>query len=288
MVNSLLKTQGVQSKTLMLFILMMSLSGLENLVAEIIPELEIGPIELGISSFIFVPIVLCILFNNFWMALAAPIGELVFADLILGEFGGLGEFEEVILLTMGLYIAGRIVKDVTSRKQLIMAALIGFGFEELTSTFIDIGKVWVGIEAFDAIPGLPASIFVIEGIDFLVEFVITGIIFGLLPTLYFVPRFYGKLEPLLGIKPREINESSSSLPPAIIFGAVFAAIIGTAVTFMADMGISIIEWEPEFLDKFGDGFIWVPIAAASLVAVITFLIGKNSAKAKGAKVTEGV
>lgn len=174
----------------------MSLSGLENLVAEILPEFQIGPIELGISSFIFIPIILCLLFNNIWVALAAPIGEIIFADLLLGEFGGLGEFEEVILLTMGLYLAGRMVNDVNNRKQLIIAVLIAMGFSELVGTFIDIAKVMVGVEEFKAVAGLPQSIVVIEGIDFLVEFIITGIIFGLLPTLYFAPRFYGKLEPM--------------------------------------------------------------------------------------------
>ncbi|HWR62366.1 MAG TPA: cell division protein FtsQ, partial [Clostridia bacterium] len=242
--------------------------------------------EVGISSFIFIPIMLCILFDNIWVALAAPIGEIVFADLLLGEFGGLGEFEEVILLTMGLYIAGRVVKDVTNRKQLVMAALIGFGFEGIASTIIDISKVWVGVEAFEAVPGLPESIFVIESIDFLVELIITGIIFGILPTLYFVPRFYGKLEPLLGIKPRKINDTSSSLSLTAVLGAVAAVVLGAAVAFAAEMGVTLIEWEGEFLDKFGDGFIWVPIAAAALVVVITFMIGKNKGKVKGVKVTK--
>lgn len=288
MESPLVKSRVDQSKTVMLFILAMSLSGLENLVAEIIPELQIGPIEVGISSFLFIPIMLCILFDNIWVALAAPIGEIVFADLLLGEFGGLGEFEEIILLTMGLYIAGRLVKDPTNRKQLVMAALIGFGFEGIASTIIDISKVWVGVEAFEAVPGLPESIFVIESIDFLVELIITGIIFGVLPTLYFVPRFYGKLEPLLGIKPRKINDASGSLSLAAVLGAVAAVVLGAAVAFAAEMGVTLVEWEGEFLDKFGDGFIWVPIAAAALVAVITFMIGKNKGKVKGAKVTKEV
>lgn len=285
--NVMANKQAEQSKAIMLFILAMSLSGLENLVAEIIPELQFGPIEMGVSSFIFIPIVLCILFDNFWVALAAPIGEIVFADLLLGEFGGLAEFEEVILMTMGLFIAGRLVKDVTNRKQLILAVLIGFGFEELASTCIDISKVWIGIEQFEAVPGLPASIFAIEGIDFLVEFVITGILFGLLPTLYFVPRFYGKLEPLLGIKPREINAPSRRLSPVILLGAVFALILGVAVAFTSEMGFNLVEWELDFLDKFGANFIWIPIGVAIIVALVTFIAAQSKRKAK-AGTTGGV
>lgn len=272
------KPQLSQSKTVMLFILAMSLSGLENLVAEILPEFQIGPIELGISSFIFIPIILCILFNNIWVALAAPIGEIVFADLLLGEFGGLGEFEEVILLTMGLYLAGRMVNDVNNRKQLIIAVLIAIGFSELVGTFIDIAKVMVGVEEFEAVAGLPQSIVVIEGIDFLVEFIITGVVFGLLPTLYFAPRFYGKLEPMLGIKPRKAEDKPEPLPAGVIVGAVICLIAGITVAFLAEMGFNLVEWEADFLDQFGDSFIWVPIIAAAVVALVVFIAGRSGKK----------
>ncbi|MBZ4665405.1 hypothetical protein [Mahella sp.] len=265
------------SKDLMLFILVLALSGIENLIAEVLPEFQLGPIEVGISSFIFVPIVLCILFDSFWAALAAPIGELVFADLILGEFGGLGEFEEVILLTMGLYIAGKMVKDVTNRKQIAAAALFAFIFQDLIGTFIDMTKVWVGIEDFEAISGLPESVFALEMIDFLVEFAVTGIIFGLIPTLYFAPRLYGKIEPLLGIKPRLIEKGAAlNVPIRLIGGAIIAVIAAAAVSMLSGAGFNIIEWEPEFLDQFGQWYIWVPITIAAIVAIVVIWLGKSN------------
>lgn len=279
--NQLLDSKQKQSREIMIFILVMSLSGLENLVAEIIPELKLGPIELGISSFIFIPITLAILFNSFWAALAAPIGEIIFADLPLGEFGGLGEFEEVVLLTIGLYLAAKLVKDVTNRSQIIIATMIGFGFEEIMSTLIDIAKVWVGIEEFEAVPGLPQSIFVVEGVDFLVEFIITGIIFGLIPTLYFLPRLYGKIEPLLGIKPREKQTSismSEIFKPGMVIGSAVATLAGWGIAFLSEMGYNLVEWEPEFLDQFGTIYILVPIILSLLVfaAIILFARKKSS------------
>ena len=57
-VRQALSKQNIQAKVTMAFILMLALSGLENLVAEIIPELEIGPLEIGISSFFFVFLIL--------------------------------------------------------------------------------------------------------------------------------------------------------------------------------------------------------------------------------------
>ncbi|MDI6601386.1 MAG: hypothetical protein QME46_06355 [Thermoanaerobacteraceae bacterium] len=77
-----------------------------------------------------------------------------------------------------------------------------------------------------AAPGLPESVFALEMIDFLVEFVITGIIFGLIPTLYFVPMLYGKIEPLMGIKPRTAgkNDSMFDVPMGIIGSGILAII----------------------------------------------------------------
>lgn len=276
MENTLTKPVVSQSKTVMLFILAMSLSGIENLVAEIIPELQLGPIEIGISSFVFVPIILCILFNNFWVALAAPIGEIIFADLLLGEFGGLSEMEEVILLTMGLFIAGRIVRDVKNRKQIVLAVLIGFGFAELAGTLFDMAKIWIGVEELEAVAGLPESVFVLEGIDFLIDFIVTGIIFGLIPTLIFTPSLYGKLEPLLGIKPRKADDARKPFPVGLVLGALATLVLGGLAAYLSAAGTNIMEWEADFVDQFGDSFIWVAIGAAAVVAAVVSIIAVAS------------
>lgn len=277
MLRELNQNQKSSSNDLMLFILVLSLSGIANLIAEVLPEFQLGPIEIGISNLIFVPFVLCILFNSFWAALAAPVGELIFADLILGEFGGLGEFEEVILLTAALYIAGKMITDITNKKQILAAALFAFIFEDLVSSFIDMAVVWVGIEEFEAISGLPESVFALEMIDFGVEFLVTGLIFGLIPALYFTPKLYGKIEPLLGIKPRPINKDAPLNISFSLIGVLILIIAGAAVvTMLSAMGFAIVEWEAEFLDLFGQWYIIVPIAIATAVAIITLIIGKSN------------
>lgn len=280
----LTETKQKQSREMMIFILVMSLSGLENLIAEIIPELKLGPIELGISSFIFIPITLCILFDSYWACLAAPIGEIIFADLPLGEFGGLGEFEEVALMTIGLMIATKLVKNVADRRQIAVAALVGFGFEELMSTLIDMAKVWVGVEELEAVTGLPQSIFIIESVDFLVELIITGIIFGLIPTLIFVPRLYGKIEPLLGIKPREKSDAFTGdnfFKPGIVLLLAVITLVGWGIAFLSEMDYNIVEWEGEFLDKFGSMYILVPILFSAIVACAVFMVARKKPTLKG-------
>jgi hypothetical protein len=273
MTQTALEKQNARAKTIMIFILVMALSGLADLVAEMVPQIELGSIEIGISTFWFVPLTLCILFNNWWAALAAPIGEIVFSDLLLGEFGGLGEFEEVVLVTIALYIAGWLVKDVRVRRQLVIAGLLAYLISELPASFIDMSKVWFGVEDFEAVEGLPRSVFVIEMIDFAVEYVVTGIIFGLLPTLWLAPRLHGKLEPLMGIRPRSPQDprpahSIATLAIMVVVGLVVAGIIAN----VSELGFNIVEWEPEFLDSIGEWFIWVSIIVAAVVAAVVLVI----------------
>ncbi|WP_322510618.1 hypothetical protein [Chloroflexus sp.] len=267
-----------QAGVTMAFILMLALSGLENLVAEIIPQLEIGPLEIGISSFFFVPLVLAILFNNWWVALAAPIGELIFADLVLGEFGGLGEFEEVVLFTIGLMVAASIARDPKNSFQVLIAGLVGYLVIELPATLIDITKVAIGVAEFEAVEGLPESILVVEGIDFLIEYIVTGVIFGALPAMWLAPRLYGKLEPLLGMKPRDPQEPAQSFAPLWGVGIV-AVFVAGLIAILAELGFSIIEWEPEFLDSIGEWWIWVGIALAAAIAAIVLFVANNKKSA---------
>lgn len=256
-----------QAKALMVFILVLSLSGLENLIAEIIPTFELGPIEIGISNFWFVPLALVIIFDSWWAALAAPIGELIFSDLVLGEFGGLGEFEEVVLTTFALFISAWLVRDVKNFRVLAIVVFISYLIQEIPATFIDIFKVVIGVEEFEAVEGLPQSIYVIEGIDLLIEYIVSGVIFGALPALWLVPRLYGRIEPLMGMKPRTPEDRKNAQSPTVLWvigiaGVVLATIIAT----VSEMGFNIVEWEPEFLESVGGWFIWVGIVAAALVA----------------------
>jgi len=274
-VSNALSRQNIQSKITMAFILMLALSGLENLVAEIIPQVEIGPLEIGISSFFFVPLVLAILFNNWWVALAAPIGELIFADLVLGEFGGLGEFEEVVLFTIGLMVAAYIARNPKNVKQVLIAGLIGYLVIELPATLIDITKVAIGVEEFEAVEGLPASIVAVESIDFLIEYLITGVIFGAIPAMWLAPRLYGKIEPLMGMKPRDPQEKPQTVSTLWGIG-IAGTIVAGLIAVLSEMGFNIVEWEPEFLDSIGGWWIWVGIALAAVVAgIILFLSNRN-------------
>lgn len=268
----------MQSRNVMIFILVMAMSGLADLIAELVPSLGLGPIELGISTFWFVPLTLCILFPGWWSALAAPVGELVFSDLILGEFGGLGEFEEVVLVTIALYIAGRIVKDPKNVKQLVIAGLLVYAIAEFPAKCIDVAKIWIGVEEFEAVQGLPQSVIALEFIDFSVEYIITGLLFGLLPMLKLVPALHGKIEPLMGMRPRSAEDASATTLPWswIMVTGLIGFIAALAIAVVSAMGFDFVVFEPEYLETFGTWFIWIAISCAVFVALLVMFLPKRN------------
>ena len=109
------KNAATQSQKLMVFVLSMSLYGLATLFTELIPKFQIGLVELSVEYFLFIPLTLAMLFDPLSAALGAATGELVFSEIMLGQFGGLGELEKFLTVTIGVYIAGRLVKDPKNR-----------------------------------------------------------------------------------------------------------------------------------------------------------------------------
>lgn len=277
-----------QSQKMMVFVLSMALFGLSKMITEILPSNEIGPIEFSVSYFAFIPLILCVLFHPFYAALGASVGKIIFADLLMGDFSGLGELEGVIQLTLGMYVAGLIVKNPLNKVQLTIAALVGVGIDQILSSVVDIAKVWVGIEGFDAIPGLPESIVLLEVISFFNEMVITGVLFGVIPTLILVPRLYGKIEPLLGMKPREkrVNASMTEfIKPGLIFSFIALAFVSLISKFMAELEIDFRFWNGEFLTQF-EGYEWIGISGGVIILIILLAIVRKIISNKKDKRTE--
>ena len=275
------KMHYTQSQKMMIFILAMSLNGLANLFTALLPEFEIGPIDISISYPAFIPILLVILFHPLYAALGASVGAIIFGDLLLGDFGGLGEVEGFLQITLAMYIAGLLVRDATNKRQVGVAAIIAVTIDQVLGSIVDIGKVWFGVEDLEAVSGLPESILAIEAFSFVNNMVITGVLFGLIPTLYLLPKLYGKIEPLMGMKPRDKNEKASVttfISVRLIIITIFLSFIGLVAEFMAEMDINFAVWEPEFLEQFGDGFIWLPISAAAIIFFIVVVIAIRIAK----------
>ena len=212
------KQTATQSQKLMIFVLSMSLYGLATLFTELIPKFQVGVVEFSVEYFLFIPLTLAMLFDPLSAALGAATGELVFSEIMLGQFGGLGELEKFLTVTIGVYIAGRLVKD--------------------------------------------------------------GILFCLLPTLYLVPKLYGKIEPLLGMAPRTPDSAVSGISPKALTVCAVGFVCAIVAELAATASMSLIDWEAEWAES--GTALAVGMVAAAAVAIIALLVIKKNAGKKAA------
>src|SRR5699024_8403939 len=103
------------------------------------------------------------------------------------------------------------IRYLNSKGQIATAAIVGVSIDQLLGAIVDIGKVWYGVEELEAVPGLPESIVIIEAVDFVTNTFISGVLFGVIPAFYLIPKLYGKIEPLMGMNPRDKNTNGSIL-----------------------------------------------------------------------------
>ena len=278
--NAAQKQSATQSQKLMIFVLSMSLYGLATLFTELIPKFQLGLVELSVEYFLFIPLTLAILFDPLSAALGAATGELVFSEIMLGQFGGLGELEKFLTVTIGVYIAGRLVKDPRNRALVGVAAITGTAAQLLMGTAVDILKVQLAVEDFEAVAGLPESVFATEGFAFLNDLLFSGILFCLLPTLYLVPKLYGKIEPLLGMAPRTPDSAVSGISPKALIVCAVGFVAAIAAELAATAGMSLIDWEAEWA---GNGTaLALGMVAAAVIAIAALLIIKRNVEKKAA------
>ncbi|MFQ9510047.1 MAG: hypothetical protein ACLRZ7_03800 [Lachnospiraceae bacterium] len=264
-----------QSQKLMVFVLTMSLYGLATLFTELIPKFQVGIVEFSVEYFLFIPLVLAMLFHPISAALGAATGELVFSEIMLGQFGGLGELEKFITVTIGVYIAGRLVCDPRNRTMVGIAAFVGTGAQLLMGTIVDICKVQFAVADFEAVAGLPESVYITEGFAFFNDLLFSGILFCLLPTLYLVPKLYGKIEPLLGMSPRTADTRLSNISPKMIGGCLIGFVCAIGAELLAESGLELISWEADWAES-GTALLIGMIVAAVLVIIILILMRKKS------------
>ena len=273
------KQTATQSQKLMVFVLTMALYGLATMFSELIPEFHIGVVEFSVEYFLFIPLTLAMLFDPMSAALGAAMGELVFSEIMLGQFGGLGELEKFITVTIGVYIAGRLVNNPKNRTLVGIAAMVGTIVQLLMGTVVDILKVQLSIEEFEAVEGLPESVIFTEGFSFLNDVLFSGILFCLLPTLYLVPKLYGKIEPLLGMQPRTEETWTGGLNGKVIIGSLIGFAVACGAEFLAESGFSLIDWEASWAESGTSVAIAMIVAAVVAVAVIVIMRNKSEHKA---------
>lgn len=241
-----------------------------------IPKFQVGIVEFSVEYFLFIPLVLAILFDPMSAALGAATGELVFSEIMLGQFGGLGELEKFVTVTIGVYVAGRLVRNPKNRTMVGIASMSGVILQQVMGTIVDILKVQFAVTDFEAVPGLPESVFVTEGFACLNDILFSGILFCMLPTLFLVPKLYGKIEPLLGMQPRTEETALGAINAKVVIGCLvaFAAAIGSEM--LAESGMALIDWEAGWAES--KTALAVGMVVAAILAVVVLLVMKEKAE----------
>lgn len=199
---------------------------------------------------------------------------------MLGQFGGLVELEKFITVTIGVYIAGRLVRDPADRKMVGVAAYAGTLIQLALGTLVDILKVSFSIEDFEAVAGLPESVWATEGFAFLNDALFSGILFCLLPTLYLVPKLHGKIEPLLGVEPRSSKTEFEPIGLKVIICCVIAFVVACGAEFLTESGMSLIDWEADWAESSTALAIGMVVAAAVAVLCVLFIRSKHVKEAE--------
>src|SRR5699024_10560231 len=132
---------------------------------------------------------------------------------------------------LALYIAGTMIRDPKSRPQIWLGAILVVVIDKALGTIVDISQVWIGLEDPEFIQGLPESIIAIEGIGFGVDIIISGIVFGAIPAMWLIPALHGRIEPLLGVRPRIPGEPIVGAAPKAGWFVGVAVLLSVASFF---------------------------------------------------------
>ena len=255
-------------RDMMVFILVMSLHGLQSMITELLPEFSMAGLGVSIGPFWFVAMSVVLLFRSFWACLAIPVGGIVFGEILIGDFSALGAVEGLVVVTTSWFFVMSLITDPTDVKQIASVGFLAKAMEETAAWFIDVGKFYVGVEELEAISWLPETVWATEGVGALLQIIVAGVVFGAIPTLYLYPRLRGKIEPLLGMNAVEGRDgpmfTRSSLRRLIAWVVLLP--VAFAVETLSETSGGLVVFEPQFVETYGQEFLFVPILAAAAVA----------------------
>ncbi len=180
---------------------------------------------------------------------------------------------------LAIYIAGSVIRNPRSRPQIILGALLVVFIDKLLSAVVDLGKVWIGVEEAEYVEGLPESMLVLEGLGFGIDILMSGVLFGMVPALWLIPALHGKIEPLMGMRPRVPGEPFPGRAPksGLFIGAVvLLSIASFFFAFLEAWDVSVGTFQPEFLEEYGNGFVWFSVIAIVIVTALTILFFRKA------------
>ena len=252
----------------MVFILVMSLHGLQSMITELLPEFSVAGLGVSIGPFWFVAMSVVLLFRSFWACLAIPMGGIVFGEILIGDFSALGAVEGLVVITASWFFVMALVTNPEDPKQIAALGFLAKAMEETAAWFIDVGKFYVGVEELEAIQWLPETVWATEGMGALIQIIVAGLVFGAIPTLFLYPRLRGKVEPLLGMDTASSRDGPMFDRTALkrLVAWVLVLPVAFVVETLSETSGGLVTFEPQFVETYGQEFLFVPIVVAALVA----------------------
>ena len=99
--------------------------------------------------------------------------------------------------------------------------------------------------------------------------------------VWLIPALHGRIEPLMGMRPRVPGEpipGQAPLSPTFLIAAVVLSIASFFFAFLEAWDLNLGEWEPEFLERYGMNFLWVSVLAlvgTLILAIVLFRVAQQ-------------
>ena len=265
------KQTATQSQKLMVFVLTMALYGLATLFTELIPSFQVGVVEFSVEYFLFIPLTLAMLFDPLSAALGAATGELVFSEIMLGQFGGLGELEKFLTVTIGVYVAGRMVKNPRTTRWWASPPSPArrcswpwalWWTSARCSLPWRILRLWPACRKASSPPrALPSSTTCCSPAS----------CSACCPRCSWCPSSTGRLSPCWAWPPARKRPVVGGVSPKVVLGCVIGFVVAVATQLIAKSGFSIVDWEADWAGSGTALAIGLVVAAALAVIVLAVL-----------------
>ena len=135
---------------------------------------------------------------------------------------------------------------------------------------VDICKVQFAVEDFEAVAGLPESVFATEGLPSSTTCCSPASCSACCPRCSWCPS-YGKIEPLLGMSPRTEKTWIGGISFKVVLACLVGFVAAVATQLIAESGFSIVDWEADWAGSGTALAIGLVVAAALAVVVLAVL-----------------
>lgn len=140
-------------------------------------------------------------------------------------------------------------------------------------TIVDIAKVQFAVEDFEAVEGLPESVFATEGFAFATICSSPAFSSACSPRCIWFPSCTARLSLCWAWRPYP-GEQASGLSPKAALVCVIGFVCAVAAELAATAGMSLIDWEAEWAES-GTALAVGMVCAAALAVIVLLVMKRN-------------